>query len=83
MSASKYIVVQESGTGNLSILIFSNLLIHREVARGFKVLSAGFVSFYPDEGPAGEFHCYGRSESLDIDSNPERDNKLANKLLYL
>jgi hypothetical protein len=33
---------------------------------------AGFIKIEPDGGPV----CYGRSESLDIDSNPERDNFL-------
>ena len=31
-----------------------------------KVVSAGFVTF----GPSGAF-CYGRSETLDLDSRPE------------
>ena len=51
------------------------------VAEGFKVISAGF--FYP----ADEFNemggCFGRSESLNVDSSPEKDTELLNNLVMV
>jgi hypothetical protein len=40
-----------------------------ETAGGGAIISAGFVQFFGDDG----FECYGRSESLRIDSMPLED----------
>lgn len=53
----------------------SDGLIHKEVAWTAGVaVSAGFC----DYGPNG-WRCYGRSESLWLDSRPEADQKLLNR----
>ena len=59
----------------ISILIFSGNLSHEVEARNHgikKVVSAGFIRLKD-----GALYCEGRSESLDIGSNPS-DSQLAN-----
>lgn len=79
----KYIVTQNE-QGNEEIFVFPNTINHDCMAdalariktqmfsnweRQFRIpIRAGFVS--------QNLQCYGRSESLDLDSNPELDNKL-------
>ncbi|QDP60378.1 MAG: hypothetical protein GOVbin1096_6 [Prokaryotic dsDNA virus sp.] len=61
------------------IIVFSTHMNHRETVRGIghiKVVSAGFV--YQS---SGLLFCEGRSESLNVDSNPEADTKLLRKQL--
>lgn len=74
--AAKYIVVH-SGFGTESIIVFSELLSHADVARGQSVVSAGMIQL-GDRDAA----CYGRSSTLDLNARPEEDSWLANKQLY-
>lgn len=70
--------------GEDSIIVFSNNLVHREVAlRLFpsKILGAGFVRVSAKVG-GPVLVCYGRSESLNVDSNPE-DTKFLRASLEL
>lgn len=52
-------------------LLFSPTLSHDTVARGMTVTSAGFVRITATYPGVLDVHCYGRSESLDIDSKPD------------
>lgn len=61
----KYIVVQDM-FGNLAPVMFPKALVHADVAKFQRgpVYSAGFC----ERGPRG-WQCWGRSESLDVDSH--------------
>lgn len=56
-------------------IIFDECYTHFEMAHGMRITSAGFVYFND-----GKFHCYGKSTSLGINSKPEEDSKVINKL---
>jgi hypothetical protein len=61
-----------------SIIIFSNLMNHAQTVRGIRhteVISAGFVFF-----SEGAFICYGRSESLDVNSRTEDSDMLTKQM---
>jgi len=81
MNKTKYIVYDDSLCAQ--ILIFGPTLQHGDVADQMgvrdRVISAGFLSIGIkdiDELEIG-VSAYGRSISLDIDSNPETDTFLA------
>ena len=87
-NSAKYIVVESMGLE--CPIIFSNLLTHKEEARGRKVISAGFVSFdiVPDPNSKGyeslitiEVNTYGKSVSLDIGSRGYEDDELIEKFI--
>ena len=63
----KYIIVNRAFP-----VIFHPGIEHVVEAAGRKISSAGHVSVNED----GELYCHGRSESLNIDSNPDLDIKL-------
>lgn len=69
MSDPKYVIV-ESDTGIECPILFPNYLIHADVAfrfnRAQRVVSAGFFSLGD-----GKAHCWGKSESLKVESRPE------------
>lgn len=54
-----------------------------------EVISAGFVTFYIDVDKDDEYstkimaHCFGRSDSLNIDSRPEIDSELIGRKILL
>ncbi len=64
----------------LGAIIFPEYMEHDRMASAFvghKPESGGFVRLNAD----GEPCAYGESVSLDLKSNPERDNKLLKRLL--
>jgi hypothetical protein len=75
----KYIMLQ-LGDSFLPV-VFPKTLIHKDVAKGMEyashrmgeVVSAGFA-WYDDKTNA--WQAYGRSESLDLDSNPEDGKRI-------
>jgi hypothetical protein len=76
----KYIIVDQGG---LDIpLVFSEILVHAEVARAYpgRVVSAGFVSFRAS--PDGDLtaDAWGESISLNVASRPE-DSGIITKLI--
>lgn len=57
-------------------IILSEESSHNEVSDlGRKPTSAGFVNFFSEMGEV-DVYCYGRSESLNIGSNPDNDREL-------
>ena len=60
-------------------VLFAEHTTHKQVTcEGGIPISAGFVSFTPTyRFPK----CYGKSESLKLDSNPERDSEIIRKFL--
>lgn len=77
----KYVIVTDE-FGFEQPVVFGETLTHAEVSwyhkRQYSVVSAGFVGFVPAvEGVKAS--CYGRSESLNLDSRGEEDEKLINK----
>lgn len=46
-----------------------------QIMRSGHIISAGFADIY-----AGEASCYGRSESLDLNSRPEDSEELTKQL---
>jgi len=71
----KYIIVEDRGTGLESGIIFSEYLIHKNVAGEQKVTAAGFCSLQD-----GVFVTWGESISLRVKSRPE-DKQILNKSL--
>lgn len=77
---TKYICV-EYGQAADTIIIFPEHITHKDVARGIcncnvHPVSAGFIHQKND----GTYMCHGRSETLNMDSRPELDAALANKM---
>jgi hypothetical protein len=75
---SKYIIVDNKD--GIIPVVFTELAVHKEVARGFmpgKILGAGFCWINGD----GRYECYGESTSLNVKSNDEDDAKILNKFL--
>ena len=81
MADAKYIVYLEDENYTEVAVIFSNRVIHLDMARdmsvGARVSSAGFVRFKD-----GKAEAYGRSDSMRIVSK-ETDTALINKKLGL
>jgi hypothetical protein len=78
---TKYICIEYPIKGEV-IIIFPEFLTHKDMARnnahcGCKIVSGGFIQ----ENATGRLICYGRSESLNIDSRPEIDTAIVNKML--
>lgn len=75
MKEQKYVVVKQGGL-RLPIM-FDPILRHSHVARNFahQVVSAGFVRIYHHKEGVS-VSCYGRSESLNVDSQAELDAAL-------
>ena len=74
---SKYIIV-DNKDGVIPV-VFTELAVHKEVARGFMpgtILGAGFC--YITEN---KYHCYGESTSLNVKSRGDDDSKILNKFL--
>lgn len=77
MFDTKYIVV-EGPFGRENILIFPPHIIHSDVAMGYNVISAGFLTI--QDGKVG---CFGYSTSLNVRSRGEEDSFLASQALGL
>lgn len=78
MDKVKYIVVDYYN----QVIIFPEIIQHKDMADGFRVLSAGFISFYIDKQLGHNTincTCYGKSVSLGIESRGEVDNILVRK----
>ncbi|MDP2692788.1 MAG: hypothetical protein Q8O88_04080 [bacterium] len=68
----KYIITDFGG------IIFNEAITHSQVAKGFdRIYSAGFVEI--QSGIV--ISAYGRSESLNIDSQPEKDEEIISDIL--
>lgn len=79
---SKYV---KFGTtdGNEFCIVFPDTLVHAEIAEAIQrvycaeVLTAGFVDVWDDENGRrisdDQIKPHGRSESLNVDSNPAKD----------
>lgn len=70
----KYIIVDR-----VKMVLFSHGIEHIDEANGRNVTSAGFCQIWSDETGVG-VRCFGRSTSLDIDSNPQRDAVIIKKI---
>lgn len=62
---AKYIKTQQG-----CIIVFSASLKHSQFSH-FRPVSAGFISFGVDKEGNADCSCYGRSESLNIDSDAD------------
>jgi len=85
---SKYIVgyVRTADGPNLAAIVFPEVVVHATMAKRmfYNAESAGFVELYLDNinGSIG-VHCYGKSESLGLDSEPSRDEDFVRVALGL
>jgi len=83
-SGGKYVVFDEQ-----HIVIFDPAQVHAEVAKRIRGVptSAGFIQVglhresETDNEPVPSVSCYGKSESLHLDSNPKLDEALARQAL--
>jgi len=87
---SKYIVGQvrcdDRFNFTLGAVVFPEFVNHSEMARRMfrEVQSAGFVDFATEDYESGfRVVCFGRSESLKLESNPEVDIPLVRQALGL
>jgi hypothetical protein len=67
-------------TSDGTIIVFQAPIFHSEMRHIAKIVSAGFISFGGLKG-IPQCRCYGRSESLDLDSE-SIDTETANKQLF-
>ena len=75
MTRTKYIVIEDE-----NIIIFPETLVHKEVADKFgNVIRAGFCQIFTD-GSDIIYHCFGRSDSLNLESDVEMDSYLLQNL---
>ena len=83
MSKVKYIVFNDDRLED--IVIFSELQTHSEIAHGLpgEVVSAGFIRIFSDGEIDVRVECYGESISLEVESRPEQDTKIARRALNL
>jgi hypothetical protein len=72
---SKYVILDTTYGG--TPVVFSNKSNHGDFIGNHRVLSAGFCCLDKE----GKYVCYGRSASLGVDSNPEKDARALNKYL--
>ena len=74
MYPAKYVIINGRG------IIFSAAIQHKEmVGYGENCEGAGFVHFAIQKDDYGDIvaaKCYGKSESLGIESRPEEDSKI-------
>lgn len=76
MRKFKYVIAD-----NIPILFFMGTE-HKDVARGFKVTSAGFCDVWYDEMlKVWKTKCYGESISLNMKSDPVEDTMLLEHVL--
>ena len=76
---SKYLILQ-TPTGEKAVIFPEEGFYHDEMAKklgSLGVNAAGFVEF----GEDGKIHCFGRSESLDIETRGEEDEIIIAKQL--
>lgn len=71
MGNPKYVIV------NGSVIVFSPAIKHNTF-ESMKPTSAGFISFGVDKDGNPSCTCFGKSESLKLESNPEEDTIRAN-----
>lgn len=72
---AKYIRTNED-----KIIVFSGLNNHSDF-KNFNPISAGFIDFFIDIDGNLNCKCYGRSISLDLDSDPVIDTMYAKALI--
>ena len=83
-SKTKYIIVRQ---GALELpIVFPDLLVHYDVARDLgykgKVVAAGFCEVGAEsDSPAADYNCFGKSESLNVESRRSVDAAILNKYL--
>lgn len=61
----KYIIIKSAGTE--VPVVFSQLLLHTDIAIGKEVCAAGFCELDDECG----WHVYGESTSLNLDARPQ------------
>ena len=71
---TKYVVLKEAGHKPPTLIIFPSWLLHKEFQFMGEIISAGFINMKAK-------CCYGESISLNIKSDPEKDNCLL-RLLF-
>lgn len=71
MFKTKYVITEDR-----TIIVFPEMIQHKEFA-SFNPISAGFIAFGVNGDGNPTCSCYGESISLGLQSNPERDTKIA------
>jgi hypothetical protein len=77
MNKVKYVV-----TADNEIIIFGEAMNH-SAFKSFNPISAGFISFGVNKQGNPSCICYGKSVSLQLESNTEQDTLLAKRRLNM
>jgi len=73
----KYIITKDN-----EIVVFGELMQHSDF-RHLDPIRAGFISFGVNSQDNPSCSCYGRSVSLQMDSDPEKDTAIARRQLNM
>jgi hypothetical protein len=73
----KYIITKDN-----EIVVFGELMQHSDF-RHLDPIRAGFISFGVNSQGNPTCSCYGRSVSLQMDSDPEKDTLIAKRQLNM
>ena len=73
----KYIITKDNG-----IVVFGELMQHSDFGH-LEPVRAGFISFGVNQHGNPTCSCYGRSVSLQMDSDPEKDTAIAKRQLNM
>jgi hypothetical protein len=73
----KYIITKDNG-----IVVFGELMQHSDF-RHLDPVRADFISFGVNKHGNPTLSCYGRSVSLQMDSDPEKDTAIAKRQLNM
>ena len=73
----KYIITKDN-----EIVVFGELMQHSDF-RHLDPIRAGFISFGVNGQGNPSCSCYGRSVSLQMDSDPEKDTAIAKRQLNM
>lgn len=71
----KYVVINGD-----DMIIFPPTMAHSQFKNMGNITSAGLIRIYGGDPPDCGISCFGKSESLNIESNPEHDKWVARGL---
>lgn len=82
----KYITFKNAKFDSEDIIVFTGIQQHADVARSMElrsedIIGAGFIRATKRGSGVAAFECYGESTSLEVESQGDIDNNIANLFL--